>query len=128
MVVTLGRDQICLGVMSELDSIGSTDSTAEKDWPAKTSEMVVHYVGSVREKTTGPALVASRYAVYFLAIGLIASVLLILALILLLRVLVLATGYLPFIDAGEPWLAYVILGVIFTLVGGLLWKKRVVRD
>jgi len=81
-------------------------------------------VGSVRDKTTGPALVASRYAVYFLAIGLIGIVLLMLTLILLLRILVLATGYLPFIDVGEPWLAYIILGVIFTVVGGWLWKKR----
>lgn len=114
--------------MSELDSLGSTDSTIEKDWPAKTSEMVVHYVGSVREKTTGPALVASRYAVYFIAIGLIAVVLLMLTLVLLLRILVLATGYLPFIDAGEPWLAYIILGSIFTVVGMWLWKKRTVED
>lgn len=110
--------------MSELDSIGSPDSTSEKDWPAKTSEMVVHYVGSVRQKTTGPALVASRYAVYFLAIGLIAFVLLVLTLILLVRLLVLATGYLPFVDAGEPWLAYIALGVFFTASGGFLWSKR----
>ncbi len=113
--------------MSELDSIGSTESTTEKDWPVKTSEMVVHYVGSVRDKTTGPALVASRYAVYFLAIALIGIVLLILMLILAIRVFVLATGYLPIIDPGEPWLAYIVLGSLFTIVGGLLWKKRVTR-
>ena len=110
--------------MSDIDSFSSADESSEKDWPAKTSEMVVHYVGSVRDKTTGPALVASRYAVYFLAMGLIAAVLLVLVLVLILRLLVLATGYLPFIDQGEPWLAYIILGVVFTVAGALLWKKR----
>lgn len=94
------------------------------DWPAKASATVVQYVGSVRDKTTGPALVASRMAVYFLAIGLVAVVLGILLLLLLVRVLVNATGALPFVDQNETWLAYLILGFIFLVVGGLLWRKK----
>jgi len=57
----------------------ATPAPAE-DWPAKASSTVVQYVGVVRDKTTGPALVASRNAVYLLAIALIAVVFLILLL------------------------------------------------
>jgi hypothetical protein len=94
------------------------------DWPAKAADTVVRYVGTVREKTTGPALVASRYLVYALAMGLIALVLIVLLLLLLVRLVVAATNELPFVDDGETWLAYYILGAIFVLFGALLWRKK----
>ena len=98
--------------------------TADDDWPSKASATVVHYVGTVRDRTTGPALVASRYAVYALAMALIALVLLVLLLLLMVRLLVSATGELSFVDEGETWLAYYILGAIFVLGGALLWRKK----
>jgi len=85
---------------------------------------VVQYVGAVRDKTTGPALIASRMAVYFLAIGLVSAVLAVLLLLLLVRVLVNATGALPFVDQNETWLAYLLLGVVFLVLGGLLWRMK----
>ena len=94
------------------------------DWPAKASATVVQYVGTVREKTTGPALVASRNVVYFAAMGLIALVLLVLVLVLVVRVLVTATGYAPFVEQGETWLAYLILGGLLLLGGIVLWRKK----
>lgn len=94
------------------------------DWPAKASATIVHYVGTVRDRTTGPALVASRYAVYVLAMALIGIVLAVLLLLLLVRVLVAATGELPFVDQGETWLAYYLLGAIFVLGGAILWRKK----
>jgi len=97
---------------------------ATEDWPAKASATIVHYVGTVRDKTTGPALVASRYAVYALAMALIAIVLVVLLLVLLVRVLVAATGHLPFVELGETWLAYYVLGGLFVLGGAILWRKK----
>lgn len=94
------------------------------DWPSKASATVVHYVGTVRDRTTGPALVASRVAVYALAMALIGVVLAVLLLLLLVRLLVSATGELPFVDSGETWLAYYILGAIFVLGGAILWRKK----
>ena len=94
------------------------------DWPSRASATVVHYVGTVRDRTTGPALVASRYAVYVLAMALIGMVLAVLLLLLLVRLLVSATGELPFVDQGETWLAYYILGAIFVLAGAVLWRKK----
>jgi hypothetical protein len=100
---------------------------AVDDWPARASATVVQYVGTVRDKTTGPALVASRNAVYFLAMGLIAFVAVILLLLLSIRMLVSVTAYLPVVEPGESWMAYLILGGIFLLAGMILWRKKEVR-
>ncbi len=97
---------------------------AADDWPARASSAVVHYVGTVRDKTTGPALTASRYVVYLVASGLISVVIAILALVLAVRVMVTATGYVPGVEPGETWLAYLILGGIFMLAGVFLWRKK----
>ncbi len=105
-------------------SVNDTTGHEDVDWATKASDTVVGYVGKVRDKTTGPALVASRYAVYALALALIAFVLLILILIALVRLLVTATSQLAFVDQGETWLAYYILGGIFLLAGMLLWRKK----
>ncbi|MEM9131381.1 MAG: hypothetical protein AAF962_06820 [Actinomycetota bacterium] len=94
------------------------------DWPAKASATIVQYVGTVRDKTTGPALSASRVLVYALAMGLIGIVLAFLLLILLVRVLVVATGYIPGVEPGETWVAYFILGALFMLPGLFLWRKK----
>lgn len=100
---------------------------AEEDWPARASATIVEYVGTVRDKTTGPALAASRNVVYFVAIGLIALIVLIVLLVLLVRVLVSVTAYAPFVEAGETWLAYMILGGLFIIGGMLLWWKKEAR-
>jgi hypothetical protein len=94
------------------------------DWPARVTATVVRYVGTVRAKTTGPALAAARWVVYLAAISLIAMVVAILGLVLVVRVLVTATGYVPGVEPGETWLAYLILGGIFMLAGVFLWRKK----
>ena len=106
-----------------LDPVDAPQPSSE-DWPAKASATVVQYVGTVRDKTTGPALVASRYAVYFLAMALIGIVLAVLLLVLLVRVLVAATGHLPFVELGETWLADYLLGGLFVVGGTILWRKK----
>lgn len=102
---------------------GSSD-LADDDWPARASATIVEYVGTVRDKTTGPALSASRSVVYILAMALIAVVVAILGLVLAVRVLVSATAYVPGVELGETWLAYLILGVLFILGGLVLWRKK----
>jgi hypothetical protein len=106
------------------DSISDVSLGSPEDWPAKASQTVVRYVGTVRDKTTGPALVASRNVVYALALGLIGVMLAILLLVLLVRLLVSATGELSFVDEGETWLAYYILGFLFVVAGMFLWRKK----
>lgn len=100
-------------------------SDADVDWPARLTNTLVGYVDAVRQATTGKALVASRMVVYFLAIALIAIVSLVLILVLLVRLLVVASGAaLPFVDTGEVWFAYLVLGVSFLVVGMILWRKK----
>ena len=104
--------------------VDAIDSGNEDDWPARVTATVTQYVGTVRDKTTGPALTASRTVVYALAMALIAFVLLILLLVLMVRILVSVTAYVPGVEAGEAWLAYFILGAVFVLAGLLLWRKK----
>lgn len=110
--------------MADLDPYPKTSPADGDDWPARLTERIVGYVGLVRDKTTGPALTASRYAVYLAAISLISLVVAILGLILAVRLLVSVTAYVPGVDDGDPWLAYVILGGIFLLAGLFLWRKK----
>ena len=108
-----------------IDPLSTTPAAEdEDDWPSKASATIVSYVGTVRDKTTGPALVVSRYAVYVLAMALLGLVLLVLLLVLLVRLLVTATGLLPFVEPGQTWLAYYIIGAIFIGGGALLWRKK----
>ena len=109
--------------MSNADSL-TTPAAASEEWPARLTATLVGYVDTVRGATTGKALVLSRMLVYFFAIGLIAIVAAILSLILLVRLLVVASGYLPFVDDGEVWLAYLVLGAVFTGLGMFLWRKK----
>lgn len=105
------------------DQLSPTQETAD-DWASRASATIVQYVGTVRDKTTGPALVASRYAVYALAMALILMVLLVLLLVLMVRLLVNLTALFPFVEDGETWMAYYIIGGLFVIVGGLLWRKK----
>jgi hypothetical protein len=51
---------------------GATRATSGPDeWPAQAADTIVRVVGSVRDKTTGPAVTAARGAVY----GLLAAIL-----------------------------------------------------
>ena len=114
--------------MAEVDPVVSSSTSPatndDDDWPARASSTVVQYVGTVRDKTTGPALRLSRNLVYFAAMGMIATVVLILTLVMLVRLLVSATAYVPSVEAGEAWLAYLILGFLFIVSGMLLWRKK----
>lgn len=100
------------------------EATVGDDWPSKATATVVQYVGTVRDATTGKALTASRIAVYALAMALIGLVLAVLLLVLLVRLLVTLTAYLPFVEPGETWLTYYILGGIFVVAGAVLWRKK----
>lgn len=106
------------------DDLARSAGAAAPDWPARATATVVGYVDTVRSRATGPAIRVSRRVVYFTAIALIGLVALPLVLILLVRVAVAATAYVPSVEAGESWLAYLILGVLFLMAGLVLWRKK----
>jgi hypothetical protein len=107
----------------DVDLVPPAPSTS--DWPAQATTTLVDLVDQVRTKTTGPAITVSRGLVF----GLIAVVLAVVAVVLLLIFLVrLTTDLLELAwDGAGVWLTYLLYGVIFTVVGAVLFAKRHVR-
>lgn len=100
----------------------STTSDDAPDWPQQATETIVGLVDNVKYKTTEPATKAVRAIVY----GIAAALLGVPAVIMLLVGIVhglnqVATGVLGL----GVWLVYLVLGVIFSIVGAVLWRKRV---
>lgn len=100
----------------------SADS-GSTDWPAQAADTIERVVGSVRDKTTGPAITAARWVVYgtfALLVGSVVAVLLAIAGVRALDV------YLPDAWVGEEhtWAAHLVVGAVFTLTGMTLWSRR----
>jgi hypothetical protein len=78
---------------------------------------VVDLVGAVRDRTLGPIMLVARALVY----GILVMVLALMATVLLVIALVRVTDWLV---PGEVWSAYLVLGVVFTAVGLVMWSLR----
>lgn len=100
----------------------SLTSEETPDWPQQATETIVDFVDNVKHKTTEPATKVVRAIVYGIAIVLLGVPAVIMLLVGIVHGLnQLATGWL---DLGV-WLVYLVLGVIFTIAGAILWRKRV---
>lgn len=96
---------------------------AQQDWPAQAADTIERVVGSVRDKTTGPAITVARWVVYgtfALVVGTVVGIFLAIAAVRALDV------YLPNAWVGEEhtWAAHLVVGVTFSLVGMLAWSRR----
>jgi hypothetical protein len=96
---------------------GPADGLFDGDWPVRATDTIERLIDQVRSKTTGPAIVASRWVVY----GLVAAVLGLAALVLF--VIVVVRG-LDIAIPGDVWIVYLILGLVSSIGGVLLWRKR----
>lgn len=87
------------------------------DWPAQAADTIVSTVEKVRDRTTVPLMKLARGAVYGVFIVTVAIVVLTLLVIGVVRLLdlVLPSGV---------WLPYLVLGIITTVGGWLLYRKR----
>ncbi len=91
------------------------------DWPAQATDTVVRAVDQVRSRTTRPAVTAARGVVF----GLLALVLGVTALVLL------SVGVVRLLDVVLPrgvWLVYLVLGVVFCIIGAVFWHRRHAHD
>lgn len=100
-----------------------TSEVRTDDWPAQAADTIERVVGSVRDKTTGPAITVARglvYGTFAVFVGLMVAVLLAVAAVRALD------AYLPDAVFGEDhvWAAHGIVGLLFALVGAILWSKR----
>lgn len=96
------------------------------DWPAQAADTIERVVGSVRDKTTGPAITVARWIVYgtfALLVGAMVAILLAIAGVRLLDV------YLPDDWFGEDhtWAAHLLIGSVFTIAGAAAWSQRSAR-
>lgn len=97
-----------------------TDSSP--DWPQQATETIVGLVDNVKHKTTQPATKAARGLVYGMVIvilGVPAVIMMLVGIVHLLNMVstdVLGLGV---------WLVYLVLGLIFSIAGWVLWRKRV---
>jgi hypothetical protein len=98
-------------------------ATPEDDWPTQAADTIERVVGSVRDKTTGPALTISRalvYGTFAVIVGLAALPLVVIVAVRLLD------SYLPDAVFGEThtWAAHLIVGLVFTIAGLFAWSRR----
>jgi hypothetical protein len=103
----------------EVSGLGPVGDWLSGDWPVQAADRIDSVIGSVRRKTTGPAIVASRAVVYGLAcvpFAIAAVVLLLVALVRGLDVLL------------PTWTVHLILGAVLTAAGLFAWSRRVSKD
>jgi hypothetical protein len=95
----------------------ASPASTDGDWPAQAADTIVRVVGQVRDATTGKVETAARGIVYGLLAAILGGVIAVLAAIAAVRAL---DAYLP----QEVWAAHLLVGVLFTLGGMLLYRKR----
>ena len=91
------------------------------DWAAQTADSIERVVDSVRSKTSEPIERLGRILVYGLLAAILGVAVLVLFTIAAVRFI---NAYLP----GEVWAAHLLLGVLFTIVGLVLWTQRRSKD
>ena len=103
----------------------SLTSPGGRDWTDQATDAVESIVLSVKQKTTVPLTTIARAVVYGLVIAALGSVVMVLMAVSAVRIL---TVYLPVGRVNgnhhRVWVADLIVGGIFTLVGMLAWSKR----
>ncbi len=95
----------------------------DPNWASSLADNIERVVGSVRDKTTKPLLVAYR-GIVFGVIGVIGGgAALVLFTIFLTRGLQAIIEW-PLNHRDAVWVSYLATGVVFALVGALLMRKR----
>ncbi len=95
----------------------------DPNWAAKLADTIERVVGLVRDKTTKPLLLLYRgivFGVIGVVGGIIACVLLVIALTRGLQSIL----EWPFDHRDAVWMSYLLMGVVFTIVGAFCMNKR----
>jgi len=100
-----------------IPTVGAASSLIGGDWPAQAADAIVNAVETVRDRTTTPIMKIARGLVFGVFAGTIIVAIAVLAIV----------GAIRLLDEALPsgvWLPYLILGVLFTVVGALLFRRR----
>ncbi len=115
--------------LSSASAVSSAGADEETDWPSQITSSIVGYIDQVRDKTTKPALMASRAVVFGLLILMFIPVALVLLLVGMLRLVEIGFRALyegPFDWSGDHavWSSYLTWGLLLFLGGVFLFRKR----
>jgi hypothetical protein len=97
---------------------------APRDWPAEATALVVRVVDQAKSKTTRPAMLAARGVVYGLIAGLVGITIAIALFIGLFRAVDIVVNE---IVEDSVWLTYLVLGLVFTVAGAIVFSRRKAR-
>ena len=92
-----------------------------QDWTDQVTGLIVDGVDKVRTRTTGPILEVSRGSVH----AVVAITLLLPVAVLF---LVLTVRVLTYFVFREVWITYTVLGMLFSLIGVVMWSRRHVGE
>ncbi len=114
---------------STLTSASVEVSDEETDWPSQITSSIVGYIDQIRDKTTKPALMASRGVVFGLLILMFIPVALVLLMVGMLRLVeigfrALYEGPLDWSGDHAVWSSYLLWGLLFFIGGSILFRKR----
>jgi histidinol dehydrogenase len=88
------------------------------DWAAQAADTIEGVVTSIRNKTTVPLTTVVRAVVFGLLAAFAGGTAMVLLAIGMVRGVDVITG------SGNVWIAHLAIGMVFVLVGVLLWRKR----
>lgn len=110
------------GTVSDVPSaVGAAAAEAAAELPRKAADAVQLVVDTIHDKAIRPAVLATRALVFGLLVVALATLLLVLGSIALLRLLDV------YAFAHRVWLSYVVLGGVLTLAGLAAWSRRTAR-
>ena len=117
----IGSNGSVTSVSQPTGSVPERNAGSDPDWAADTADRIEAFVEAVRSRTSAPLTRIARGVVFGIVAGVMGLAALLLLLIALLRVL---DTYLP----GNVWSAHLFLGVVFTVLGLLIWRRRQPKD
>lgn len=88
-----------------------------EDWTDQVTGLIVDSVDKVRSRTTGPILEVAKGSVHAVVALILLAPVAVLFLVLTIRVLT----YFVF---REVWITYAVLGMLFALIGVVMWGRR----
>lgn len=106
---------------------GDTRAPSGGDWVVQATDTIENVVGTIRSKTTVPLTTIARGLVYGLVAGVVGIVALVLLTVGMIRALDVVLDFIPGIPE-DVWVAYLLLGLLFSLGGLVLWSKRRAGD
>lgn len=106
----------------------ATTETRKDDFVTQIVDRIVDTIAMIRENTVGRVETVARIVVYGLFLGIIGIFALITLTIVFVRLVVIATDLvLDIFDEGDNhqvWFAHLFVGIVFSIGGAVLWKKR----